>query len=425
MKSIYLVVLFFSLFLFERYHAQQNVLITDNTATVPDASSLLELNSTNKGLLIPRVSLLSVTDGTTITLPAPTLLVYNTNNLITNGAGKGYYYNDGTSLAPNWQKIISGNTSGSGEWKLLGNSGTIASTNFLGTIDNVDLVFRTNNTEKMRVLSGGNVGIGTATPAYRLDLATGTFGFGNSNVRTETRDNAGLQGNAGGQSGFYETANPSNYPLGASSWWHMLDIRHSNNSNNYAMQFSGSFFDQNLFFRKTNNLATQPWTQIITNNYWKANEFVLASNNQQTSSTTVWLTFSGLQQTLTLEVGDRVLFDLAGAVSSTTSYGYHQISVGISSAPAGGPAAGSFILGLTGGATGAGKGASAIANHDYSGTNFNRYAPFAAVGSFDVGTAGNYTFDVYIRTATGGVCSFGGNNTQFSHTSLKYTIIRQ
>jgi len=170
MKSIYLVVLFFGIFLFEKYHAQQNVLITDNTATVPDASSLLELNSTTKGLLIPRVSLTSVTDGTTITLPASTLLVYNTNPAIINGAGKGYYYNDGTSLAPNWQKIISGNTSGGGEWKLIGNSGTIASTNFLGTIDNVDLVFRTNNTEKMRVLSGGNVGIGTSTPAQKLDV---------------------------------------------------------------------------------------------------------------------------------------------------------------------------------------------------------------------------------------------------------------
>jgi hypothetical protein len=33
-------------------HAQQNVLITDNNTTVPHASSLLELNSLNKGLLI-------------------------------------------------------------------------------------------------------------------------------------------------------------------------------------------------------------------------------------------------------------------------------------------------------------------------------------------------------------------------------------
>jgi hypothetical protein len=41
----------------------------------------------------------------------------------------------------------------------------------LGTTDNQDLVIRTNNTEKMRILSGGNVGIGTTTPAQRLDVS--------------------------------------------------------------------------------------------------------------------------------------------------------------------------------------------------------------------------------------------------------------
>jgi hypothetical protein len=48
-----------------------------------------------------------------------------------------------------------------------------------------------------------NIGVGTVTPQYRLDLANGTFGFGNANQRTETRNNAGLRGDAGAQSGFY------------------------------------------------------------------------------------------------------------------------------------------------------------------------------------------------------------------------------
>ena len=91
----------------------------------------------------------------------------------------------------------------------------------------------------------GNIGIGTTNPAYRLDLASGTFGFGNGNQRTETRDNAGLQGNSGAQSGFFETSSPSNFPSGATSWWHLIDSRHSNPSNNYAMQFAGSFTSVN------------------------------------------------------------------------------------------------------------------------------------------------------------------------------------
>jgi hypothetical protein len=92
---------------------------------------------------------------------------------------------------------------------------------------------------------------------------TGNLWYGIGNSRTQTRDNAGLQGNQGAQSGFYETSNPQNYPSGANSWWHLIDVRHSNNSNNFAMQFSGSFFDQKLFMRKTNNNGATPWNRIV------------------------------------------------------------------------------------------------------------------------------------------------------------------
>lgn len=141
-------------------------------------------------------------------------------------------------------------------------------TNYTNPNATGDLRFFTNNansyTEKMRIQGDGLVGIGTTAPAYRLDLGNGTFGFGNSNQRTETRDNAGLQGNAGAQSGFFETSAPVNYPAGASSWWHLIDSRHSNVGNNYALQIAGSFFDQNLYFRKTNGAGNTAWSQILT-----------------------------------------------------------------------------------------------------------------------------------------------------------------
>ncbi|KQR70900.1 hypothetical protein [Pedobacter sp. Leaf176] len=81
--------------------------------------------------------------------------------------------------------------------------------------------------------------------------------------QTQSRSDAGLQGNAGATSGFFETNSPVNYPFGATAWWHLLDVRHSNTVVNYAMQFSGSFFDQNLYFRKTNNSAAQSWSRIL------------------------------------------------------------------------------------------------------------------------------------------------------------------
>jgi hypothetical protein len=70
---------------------------------------------------------------------------------------------------------------GENAWLLIGNSGTSPTTNFLGTIDNEDLVFKTNNTEEARITASGNVGIGTSTPAALLEvegsfLAQGTNG---------------------------------------------------------------------------------------------------------------------------------------------------------------------------------------------------------------------------------------------------------
>lgn len=56
----------------------------------PDRSSAIEIKSTNKGLLIPRIALTSETDQTTINNPANSLLIYNTS--IASGLNAGYYY---------------------------------------------------------------------------------------------------------------------------------------------------------------------------------------------------------------------------------------------------------------------------------------------------------------------------------------------
>ncbi len=48
---------------------------------------------------------------------------------------------------------------GGKDWSLLGNAGTNSAANFLGTTDAADLVVRTNNIERMRVASTGNMGI--------------------------------------------------------------------------------------------------------------------------------------------------------------------------------------------------------------------------------------------------------------------------
>jgi hypothetical protein len=65
--------------------------------TTPEASAKLDVTSSNKGFLPPRVTLTSGTDNTTIPNPATGLLVYNTGNNV--GLVAGYYYWNGSSWA--------------------------------------------------------------------------------------------------------------------------------------------------------------------------------------------------------------------------------------------------------------------------------------------------------------------------------------
>lgn len=102
MKNITLV-LCLSAFLFSAKIQAQNVGINGTGAT-PNASAMLDVSATNKGVLIPQVSLTSLTDATTIASPANSLMIYNTNTAITGGAG--YYYNSGTSASPVWVPML-------------------------------------------------------------------------------------------------------------------------------------------------------------------------------------------------------------------------------------------------------------------------------------------------------------------------------
>lgn len=86
----------------------QNVGI-NATGTTPDASAMLDVESTDKGFLMPRVALTGTTDAATIANPATTLLVYNTAIA---GAGAtavspGFYYNSGTAAVPVWTPLAS------------------------------------------------------------------------------------------------------------------------------------------------------------------------------------------------------------------------------------------------------------------------------------------------------------------------------
>lgn len=76
--------------------------------TAPSSSAALDITSTTKGFLPPRIALLNSTDVTTINSPAIGLLVYNTatSGTIPNNLSPGYYFWDGLR----WNRLYDKNS---------------------------------------------------------------------------------------------------------------------------------------------------------------------------------------------------------------------------------------------------------------------------------------------------------------------------
>src|SRR5687768_17362754 len=102
MKKTFFLLIYFSAILI-CFTCDVNAQVGINSSNDdPDPSAMLDVVSDDKGVLIPRVALQSVTDASTINTPANSLLVYNTG---TGGlVPAGYYYNSGTSGSPNWTR---------------------------------------------------------------------------------------------------------------------------------------------------------------------------------------------------------------------------------------------------------------------------------------------------------------------------------
>ncbi|MCT8338682.1 hypothetical protein MG296_01320 [Flavobacteriaceae bacterium TK19130] len=172
--------------------------------TSPAPGSILDVESNDKGMLVPRVDIADlntiapVTGGST-----ESLLVYNTNTT----TGKGFYYWDGTRWV---------NLEETEKWDLLGNIGTDQDVNFVGTTDGEALTFRTNNVQRFRVANGNQVlamANGTRIrPFYSWNAET-SLGFwrpGTSqmNLSIQGYDFFNANANIGGGSDLEWTFNP-------------------------------------------------------------------------------------------------------------------------------------------------------------------------------------------------------------------------
>lgn len=108
-KIIYFVLANCFLVLIANYSFAQNVGINNTT---PDNSAMLDVTSTNSGILIPRMTL---TQRNAIASPAHSLLIYQTDNT------PGYYYNEGTPSAPVWIRLFTDTGGTTSEWTKVDN----------------------------------------------------------------------------------------------------------------------------------------------------------------------------------------------------------------------------------------------------------------------------------------------------------------
>ncbi|MCU0375266.1 MAG: tail fiber domain-containing protein [Chitinophagaceae bacterium] len=117
----------------------QNVGI--GTAT-PQASAMLDVSSTSKGLLIPRMT---ENQKNQIASPATGLLIWQTDGT------PGFYYNGGTPQGPKWYML---SPEMDDKWKLAGNSNVDSATHFLGSINKAPVYFKARNTFAGQLDSG-------------------------------------------------------------------------------------------------------------------------------------------------------------------------------------------------------------------------------------------------------------------------------
>ncbi len=308
MKKIYLLAIFSFFIIITKTNAQIGI----GTPT-PDNSAMLDVKNPNKGLLVPRVTLIGTNDVTTIPSPATSLLVYNTTAAGSGGTAvtTGYYYWNGTA----WIQFATGSSSGSSNaWLLTGNAGTVDSTNFIGTIDNVPFNIRVNNKKAGRI---------------DQNLLNTFWGYQTGNANTTGNNNtangyAGLQSNTTGNFNtangvnalYFNTTGSSNTSNGALSLY-----SNTTGGNNTANGVTALYKNTTGNFNTANGVSAL--YKNITGGFNTANGFQSLYSNATGSNNTA----NGFNALSSNSIGDYNTANGYGTLSSNTS-GFNNTALG-------------------------------------------------------------------------------------------------
>jgi hypothetical protein len=195
MKNKYLFLSLMCAFAIQQAYPQGVAVSSSNADPAP--SAMLDVQSADKGLLVPRVALTGTSDVATIPAPAVSLLIYNTNTA--GNVTPGFYYWSGSA----WTRLAIGGVQVDG-WTLAGNSGTNPDFNFIGTTDNQPLRFRVDNHIAGLIGTAGSENLTLGYDAG-LPLLTGTgientlVGFRAGSSTSSGIANSFFGGNAGRQ----------------------------------------------------------------------------------------------------------------------------------------------------------------------------------------------------------------------------------
>lgn len=247
-----------------------NAQVGINTQT-PDASSVLDIVSTNKGVLLPRVSLNSITQQLSSAPNAVGLMIYNPDST---NLSKGFYSWDGTK----WIQFIDETRyKDTSYWIPQGTVGTFTNGN-------------NNQNQQSSSSFGPTSGSGTTTPAYTVDIyQKGNVGIGyNSSADIDfalSPSQKKLEVGGDVRAVFTDTTNNRYYGI-------------ETNTNGLPDFISGS--GNAIFNAKTKNAGDfDNYAKVFDGSgiFQNQDDLVLGSRNGTSTANNLNLTFSHIQPT--------------------------------------------------------------------------------------------------------------------------------